>query len=449
MIRKTPLLLVMLLVMGSTAIALFMQAQATNEHEQAHKEARHDNKGHTREHGHANEHKEKHADEHGHGHGGEHAEEIPRGPHGGRLLSADNFALEITIYETGVRPEFQVYPYADKEPLSPAEVDLHIELARLGNRVDTFEFSPQDNYLRGHGSVSEPHSFDVTVSASYRDQDYRWHYENHEGRTRISAAMADEAGIGTEIAGPVTLSETLDLTGRVRTDPDRLSRVRARFPGVIQKLHRALGDTVRAGDTLATVQSNESLQNYTVQAPIDGLIVVRNAQIGEATGEEPMFVIADLTEVWVELDVFGRDLPRVSAGQAVEIETFDGYRTEGVIDWVSPLAAHASQSVSARIRLPNPEGALRPGQFAQGHVTVAEHDVKLAVRQSAVQRFRDFRVVFARYGDTYEVRMLETGRQNRDWVEVLGGLEPGTEYVTANSYLIKADIEKAGASHDH
>jgi cobalt-zinc-cadmium efflux system membrane fusion protein len=57
--------------------------------------------------------------------------------------------------------------------------------------------------------------------------------------------------------------------------------------------------------------------------------------------------------------------------------------------------------------------------------------------------------VFARFDDTYEVRMLDLGRQNRDWAEVLGGIEPGTSYVTQNSYLIKADIEKSGASHDH
>ena len=92
---------------------------------------------------------------------------------------------------------------------------------------------------------------------------------------------------------------------------------------------------------------------------------------------------------------------------------------------------------------------LRPGQFVRGQVTVAKHPVALAVRQSAIQGFRDFQVVFARIGDTYEVRMLELGRQNDRWAEVLGGLKPGTEYVTSNSYLIKADIEKSGASHDH
>jgi len=77
------------------------------------------------------------------------------------------------------------------------------------------------------------------------------------------------------------------------------------------------------------------------------------------------------------------------------------------------------------------------------------HKVKLAVRQSGIQAFRDFQVVYAKFGDTYEVRMLELGRRNNVWVEVLGGIDPGTEYVAENSYLIKADIEKSGASHDH
>ncbi len=66
-----------------------------------------------------------------------------------------------------------------------------------------------------------------------------------------------------------------------------------------------------------------------------------------------------------------------------------------------------------------------------------------------MQAFRDFTVVYARIGDEYEVRMLELGRQDATWAEVLGGLDAGTSYVTENSYVIKADIEKSGASHDH
>ena len=99
--------------------------------------------------------------------------------------------------------------------------------------------------------------------------------------------------------------------------------------------------------------------------------------------------------------------------------------------------------------LDNPEGALRPGMFLTGSIQVAEHAVPLAVKRSGLQGFRDFTVVYARIGDQYEVRMLELGRQDDEWIEVLGGLEPGTRYVTTNSYLVKADIEKSGASHDH
>jgi cobalt-zinc-cadmium efflux system membrane fusion protein len=71
------------------------------------------------------------------------------------------------------------------------------------------------------------------------------------------------------------------------------------------------------------------------------------------------------------------------------------------------------------------------------------------VRTQALQRFRDFTVVYARVGETYEVRMLELGRQTPEWTEVLGGLDPGVEYVSENALLIRADVEKSGASHDH
>ena len=97
----------------------------------------------------------------------------------------------------------------------------------------------------------------------------------------------------------------------------------------------------------------------------------------------------------------------------------------------------------------NNAGHFRPGQFVRANVIVATTDVPLAVKRSGLQRFRDFDVVFAQIGDTYEVRMLDLGRQDEIHVEVLGGIEPGSLYVTDNSYLIKADIEKSGASHDH
>jgi cobalt-zinc-cadmium efflux system membrane fusion protein len=385
-----------------------------------------------------------------HAHHADHAEDnTPKGPHGGRLLSEGPFAVEVTIYERGVPPEFRVYTYYQEQPLAPGEVTLTIDLSRIDGQVDRYGFVAQADFLRGQGTVSEPHSFDVTINAAYRGKTYRWHYENHEGRTQIGEALASASNIETELAGPGLIRETLTLTGRAQADPNRLSQVRARFPGIVQAVKKELGDSVKAGEVLATVQSNESLQTYAIKAPIAGLIVRRDIQTGEATGNEPLFIIADLSQVWVELDVFGQNLNRVQQGQAVVVESLNEQPVSGTINWISPLAAHASQSVTARVELANENRQLRPGQFVRGQVTITEHHVPIAVRLSALQTFREFDVVFAKYGETYEVRMLTLGKRDGQWVEVIAGLKPGVEYVTGNSYLIKADIEKSGASHDH
>ena len=393
-----------------------------------------------------------HADN-GHGHEAE-EEEVAKGPHGGRLLRSEGFDLEITIFERGLPPEFRVYAYQDGQVVPVEKVKLEIELKRTGNKVDHIQFNAEQDYLRGNATIYEPHSFEVVVKASYQNKTYAWNYDNFEGRTQIPVDTASEMGIRSEVVGPQTINDIRTFTGRVQSNPNRLSRVSPRFAGVVKKVRAELGDTVKAGDILATVQSNESLQNYNIKAPIAGLIVKRDIQVGEAAGasstDRPLFVIVDHSDVWVELDIFVRDLAQVKTGQSVIVETLDAKdRVTATIDWISPLTSHASQSVRARLTVPNKEGIFRPGQFIRGHITIAEHDVTLAVRQSAVQSFRDFQVVYARFDDVYEVRMLELGRSNSGWVEVLGGIEAGTQYVTENSYLVKADIEKSGASHDH
>lgn len=375
--------------------------------------------------------------------------DFPRGPHNGRLLEQDGFAVEITIFETGVPPEFRVYAYSQGSALDPSGVDLSMQLVRTGNVTDDFDFAPHADFLRGNGVVAEPHSFDVVVMAEYQGNSYRWSYASYEGRTRIPDSFAREAGIETEIAGPVTIVESLPLSGRVEINPGNISEVRARFPGVVKTVRSNLGATVKAGDALMTVQSNESLQDYTVQAPISGVIIKRNVQPGEVTADKSLFTIADLSTLWVQLDIFTRDMGKLKPGQPVVIETLDGFQAAGVIDWLEPLTSHASQSIHARVPINNTDNRLRPGQFVNAQVGIAEHNVPLAVKRSGVQGFRDFQVVFAKFGETYEVRMLEIGISNDEWLEVTGGLTAGTEYVTGNSYLIKADIEKSGASHDH
>jgi len=403
--------------------------------------------GMTGEHTEAPAHEDEGGDEHDHDE--EHLNESQSGPHGGRLLSQDSFAIEIVIAESGLPPEFHVYGYDHDAPLAPEDFTVQIHLTRLGGHVDEFNFSPVGDFLRGEGTVSEPHSFDVEVNALFGNASFKWNYESHEGRTTIPEQIAKDSGISVAAAEPAVIINTVELTGTVQAVPSNISEVRARFPGIVKNIHRDVGDAVRAGDVLAIVESNESLRDYEVKAPISGLIVARDLQIGQVSGGDPLYQIVDLSTVWVQLDALGRNAARVAAGQKVRIITLDGHEIDGMIEWMSPLVAHGSQSQRARIPLPNPLRRIRPGQFVRGIVTVASSEVPLAVRTSALQTFRNFDVVYEKIGTTYEVRMLTLGRRDSKHAEVLDGLSPGALYVAENSYLIKADIEKSGASHDH
>jgi cobalt-zinc-cadmium efflux system membrane fusion protein len=200
---------------------------------------------------------------------------------------------------------------------------------------------------------------------------------------------------------------------------------------------------------LAVIESNESLQTYTITAPIAGIVTARDANEGEQSGERALFTLVDPSVVWGELSVFARDRSRVRPGAAVTIKAADSEGiARGKIERID-VQASANQMVNARVTLDNSSGQLLVGSFVTAEVAIGTHQVPLAVKASGLQPFRDFTVVFERVEDTYEVRMLELGRRLGEWVEVLGGLESGAQYVTENSYLLKADVEKSGASHDH
>lgn len=378
------------------------------------------------------------------------AGEYERGPHNGRMLRDGDFAIEVTVFEDGVPPEYRLYAYRGDKPLDPASVTAQVMIARLDGEKTTFSFKPQDDFLRGQAVLVEPHSFDVTVAASEGGKAHKWSFASYEGRAVISDDAAKAAGIKTETVGPQQVGEAVEIIGRVELDPAGSAEVGAKYPGPVVAVYRNVGDRVARGTLLAKVESSYSLQTYAIYAPIGGVISERNANVGSIAGGEPLFVIADPSRTVATFPIFPRDIERIRPGQSVMIRGLEGERAQGstIRDFL-PLAQVTSQTVTARAALPNRDGFWRPGMAVRGIVTMDQRTVPLAVRTDAIQQFRDFRVVFAKIGQTYEVRMLELGKEGPEWTEVLSGIKPGTVYATENSYIIKADIEKSGASHDH
>ena len=284
-------------------------------------------------------------------------------------------------------------------------------------------------------------------SARVYAEEHDAHAHEH---TSITPASAAAAGIRTEVATAATVRESLVLHGIVVPDPARVFQLRARYPGFVKEVRKRLGEAVAAGDVVLIVEANDSLQRYNVTAPSAGVVVHRDVNPGMVANDQTLVTVADLTTVWVELAAFQHDLDRIAAGQSVTVSDVDGHQTaDGVVDSLAPVGAPASQSMTVRVVVDNADGRWRPGLFVTGELVVAQNNVPIAVRRSALQTLDDSTVVFEQIGSDYEARPVTLGRGDDDWVEVAAGLEAGAHYVTQGSYLIKADIEKSGASHDH
>lgn len=282
------------------------------------------------------------------------------------------------------------------------------------------------------------------------------HVEGEEAaadRVTIPAAAAEASGIGVATAGPGAIQETLNLTGRIMLQPAARAEVHAPYPGPVRAVSRNIGDTVRRGETLARVESAESLQTYSIVTPIAGVVLERQTNIGDVTSEEPLFVVGDLSRLQAELNVVTRDIGRVASGQNVLITGLDGStRIQARIASVLPTADAHSQTLIARAPLTIPQGSsLRPGMAVRASVVLTEQQAPIAVARDAVQTLEGRTVVFVRMSeDTYEARPVTLGRAGRDTVEITEGLAAGEIYVSENAFLVKAEIGKGSASHgDH
>jgi len=299
-------------------------------------------------------------------------------------------------------------------------------------------------YVAGSGAERAKPAAPTGDSTAGKEQDHR-----DEGIAMTDAQVA-AAGIELLTAGRRELHDVLRLNGLIQPNQEALMKATPRFPGVIRSMRKRLGDQVKAGDVLATVESNQSLTTYELKAPIDGTVIDRDGTLGEfASEQKPLFTVADLSTMWIDFSVYRRDFSRVRLGDAVTIDAGDGGPPIAArIDYVSPLGTSDTQSSIARAVVAN-AGRLRPGLFVTGRVVLSAKPVEVAVKASALQSLEGKNVVFVRNGDKFEPREVELGSRDQDWVEVAFGVLPGDVYAGRNSFIIKAELGKSGAAHEH
>lgn len=447
--------------------------------------------------------------------------EPAKGPHGGRLFSDRRYAVEVTIFETGVEPQFRLFTYLDGKPVDVSQSEVELTLERLGRPPQLFTFEKQADYLKSDAVVEEPHSFKAKLRAVYAGKTYHFSFEQVEARVTMTDAQLREAGIELAEVGPATIRTTISLIGDVKYNGDRTVNLVPRLAGLVEAVPASAGDHVRKGQVLAvlssqaladqraellaaqhrltlarrtyerekslwgqkispeqdmlqaqaamqeaeiTVASAEQklatlggvsrdgdLTVYELRSPIEGVVTDKRVAVGDAVADDAaLFTVSDLSSVWVEAPVSERDLGVTSVGQTavVRARAF-GAAAEGRVTYVSALIGAQTRTATARILLDNPKGLWRPGLPVSVEIITEEREVPVAVAADAVQDLRDWKVVFARYGDALEARPLTLGQSDGLHVEVLDGLEAGEPYAAKNSFTVKAELGKAGASHDH
>jgi cobalt-zinc-cadmium efflux system membrane fusion protein len=272
------------------------------------------------------------------------------------------------------------------------------------------------------------------------------HGHEEENSSRIDGEMARQVGIVTAKVGSQELHQTITVYGVLVSAPEQMSHVRARFEGLVKSVQFTIGDHVKTGEVLAEIESNESLKTYKIHAPISGRIVQRHANTGEVTQDQILFSIANFDSLWAELRVFPSQRSSVAEGQSVHVLTTNG-NIESKVSHVVPSMKSPYQV--ARVKLDNSKQTLSPGLMIEAQVEVGRFPVPLAVAKDAVQILGGRQGVFVKQGNEYTFTPLVLGRQDDHFYEAIDGLKSGDEYVNENSYLIKADIEKSEAEHEH
>lgn len=276
-------------------------------------------------------------------------------------------------------------------------------------------------------------------------------HDDHGGAIELSDTKIAAAGIELVSVAPGTIRDTLALNGVVTPNQEMLVQVTPRFPGVITEIRKRVGDRVEKGEVIAKIESNQSLTVYEMKAAISGTVIERQVALGEyASEQKAAFTIADLTSVWVDLAISRRDLSRTKIGDVILIDSGDGSTpVEAKLSYISPVSNADTQSVLARAVVANDPIRLRPGLFVTARLVLQAKEVPIAVKLSALQTVENRTVVFVRNGNKFEPRDVELGDRDAEHVEVLFGLIDGDVYAGKNSFVIKAELAKGSASHEH
>jgi cobalt-zinc-cadmium efflux system membrane fusion protein len=292
----------------------------------------------------------------------------------------------------------------------------------------------------------------ATIALAQDHHDDEAGHEDHD-IVQLTPEEIEEFGLEFTTAGPGVIESSLELPGEVRPNDDRLAHIVPRYSGIVTEVRVSIGDQVKQGQILAVIENDESLTNFQVKTLISGTVIGKHVTLGEAASRDrDIFVIADLSSVWIDLTVYQRDLDRVKVGQQAQI--FVGHEPAqgaAAISYVTPIVDEHTRTATARLVLKNENSFWRPGMFVTAKVLIEKTEVALAVPRTALHTFEGNTVVFLVTEEGFEPHPVTLGNHGETHIEILDGLAVGEIYVSQGGFTLKAELGKAafGDGHGH
>jgi Cu(I)/Ag(I) efflux system membrane fusion protein len=307
------------------------------------------------------------------------------------------------------------------------------KIQRTGVRTETVERRPVSRSVRGAGTVrhDETRLWAVTVRSDGYVEEL---FVNKTGQ------HVREGDPLFRFYSPQIQLAQADLLVAVRAE-DRNTRSPEALEGAMQRL-RNLGVPEDRIEEVRQAMSNPRTLDW--RSPATGDVIEKRVIQGQrvAAGDE-VFRIADHSRVWVIADVAETDISAISLGMraTVTLRSFPGEPREGAVTFIYPeLMKPETPTISVRVELPNMDGKMRPGMYADVMLDPGSEEGVVAVPQSAVIDSGTRQVVLVAKGDgRFEPRTVKLGRRGNDYTEVTGGLSEGEEVVVSANFLIDAE----------
>jgi cobalt-zinc-cadmium efflux system membrane fusion protein len=402
-------------------------------------------------------------------------------------------------------------------PAFPRAALLALCLSTLALAACGQSQSPQDGAQK-NAAAEKP--------GEHKDKNEAGQAHDGEEQLKLGAEEIAAAGIRTEELQEQEISEQLTLTATIRPNQERIAHVAPRVPGRVVRVPANLGDAVKAGQTLAVLDSLEVgeahsawLQARTAQAlakadferaealhgeqiiarkdhlrahaeyekskaalaaagdrlrmlgvspapavdgqavsafplttPFAGTVIEKHAILGElAQPDKPLFTVADLSKLWIEANLFEKDLGRVSVGAeaAVTVAAYPDVTFAGKLTYIAAVVDKETRTVPARVEVANADGRLKPEMFATAAIRTGGKGKGLLLPEEAVVLLQGQPTVFVEEHGGFEPRVVELGDKLRGKVVVRNGLKAGERVVMAGTYALKARVLKSQIGDSH